>query len=154
MYTGLLDQNWSRNLFRSIGYPIGPLLKLHQDNQATIKRVLMDRITTKSRPIEVIIISLHELHIRKKFNMADTRSNMHLTDLNSKPHGGKSIRNIIDHAIRSHYYPPPQGQNTTNFFAQIRFMDPPTSILIQRRKVSFVMPEIKVLIGVLFRQYN
>ena len=39
--------------------------------------------------------------------MIDTRSNMQLADINSKPHGGKSLQNIIDRAISFRFYPPP-----------------------------------------------
>ena len=39
--------------------------------------------------------------------MVDTRSNMQLADLNSKPHGRKSLLNIIDHSIGVRFYPPP-----------------------------------------------
>ena len=35
--------------------------------------------------------------------MIDTRSNMQLYDLNSKPHGGKSLRDLIDPAIGVHF---------------------------------------------------
>ena len=38
MYKGVLDQNWIRDLFRSIGYPIGPPSKIYEDNQATIEK--------------------------------------------------------------------------------------------------------------------
>ena len=43
----------------------------------------------------------------EKNEMVDTRSNMQLADLNSKPHGGKSLQNIIDRAIGAQFYPPP-----------------------------------------------
>ena len=101
MYIGVLDQNWIRDLFRSIGYPIGPPSKLYEDNQEKIKRVLADIITPQARPIDVLITDLHELHLGKKIEVVDTRSNMQLSDLNSKPHGGKSFRNIIVRAIGS-----------------------------------------------------
>ena len=39
--------------------------------------------------------------------MVDTRSNMQLVDLNYKPHGGKSLQNIIDCSIEYQFYPPP-----------------------------------------------
>ena len=39
--------------------------------------------------------------------MVDTKSNMQLSDLNYKPHGGKSLRYIIDRVIGAHFYPPP-----------------------------------------------
>ena len=107
MYTVVLDQNWVRCFFRSIGYPIGPPSKLCKDNQATIKRVLAYRINPRVRPLDVLITALHELQLRKTFEMVDTRSNIKLADLNSKSHGRKSLWNIIDHAIGIIFYPPP-----------------------------------------------
>ena len=83
MCTGVLDQNWIRDFFISIGYPIGPPSKIYEENQATIKILMADRITPQSRPLGVLIIALHELHLRKIFEMVDTRSNMQLADLNS-----------------------------------------------------------------------
>ena len=68
MYTGVLDQNCIRDFFISIGYLIGPPSKLYEDNQATIKIVLADRITHQARTIDFLITSLHELHLRKKLN--------------------------------------------------------------------------------------
>ena len=37
--------------------------------------------------------------------MVDTRSNLQRDDLNFKPHGGKSLQNIIDRAIDAQFYP-------------------------------------------------
>ena len=106
MYTGLLDQNWIRDFFRSIGYPIGSPLKLYKDNQATVKTVLTDIITPQSRPLDVLITAIHELHLRKIFEMVETRSNLQLSDLNSKPHGVKILQNLIYRAIGVQFYPP------------------------------------------------
>ena len=39
--------------------------------------------------------------------MVDTRSNIQLSDLNSKPHVRKSLRNLIDRAIGAQLYTPP-----------------------------------------------
>ena len=36
---------------------------------------------------------------------------MQHADLNSKPHGGKILRNIIDHAIDAQLYTPPGSLN-------------------------------------------
>ena len=41
--------------------------------------------------------------------MVDTRSNMQLSDLNYKPQIGKSLRNIIDRAIGTRFYTPPES---------------------------------------------
>ena len=59
MYTEVLDQNWIRDFFRSIGYTIVPPSNLYEENQATIKRVMADRITPRSRPIDVLLTDLH-----------------------------------------------------------------------------------------------
>ena len=106
MHTGVLDKNWIRNFFRSIGYPIGPPSKLYEHKQASITIVLVDRITPQSRPLDVLINDFHELHLSKIFDMVDIISNMGLDNLNYKPHGGKSHINIIDCAIGSRFYPP------------------------------------------------
>ena len=63
MYTGVLDQNWSRGFFRQIGYTIEHPSKLYEENQATIKRVPEDRINTQTIPLDIIITALHELCI-------------------------------------------------------------------------------------------
>ena len=39
--------------------------------------------------------------------MVDTRSNMQLSDLKNRPHGGKSLRNLIYRAMGACLYPPP-----------------------------------------------
>ena len=39
--------------------------------------------------------------------MVDTRPNMQIADLNYKPRGRKSLRNLIDRAIVARLYPPP-----------------------------------------------
>ena len=105
MYTGVLDKNCIRDFFISIGYPMGPSSKIYEENQATIKRVLVDRITPQAIHIGALIPALHELRLRKTFEMVDTRSNMQLVDLNYKPHGGKSLQNLIDHTISVRLYP-------------------------------------------------
>ena len=66
-----------------------------------------DIINPQARPLDVLITALRELHLRKTFEMVDTRSNMQLTDLNSKPHGGKGLQNPIDRVIGVRFYPPP-----------------------------------------------
>ena len=46
-------------------------------------------------------------NIRKTFKMVDTRSNMQLAELNTKPHGGKILRDLIKYDIGVLCYPPP-----------------------------------------------
>ena len=124
MYTGVLDKNWIRNFYKSIGYPIGPPSKIYEDNQAIIKRVLAERITPQARPIDILITALHELHLRKTSEMLDTRSNMQLADLNSKPHSGKSLRYLIYCVFGVHLYPPP-GLEQYKILFLYKFHGPP-----------------------------
>ena len=43
--------------------------------------------------------------------MVDTRSNMQLADLNSKPCVGNSLRDLIDRTIVVCFYPPPVSEH-------------------------------------------
>ena len=82
MCTGVLDHDYVGNLYILLGYPIGPPSKLYEDNQATIKILLTDRITPQSRTLGILIAAIHELHHRKTFDMVYTRPNMQPDDLN------------------------------------------------------------------------
>ena len=106
MYIETLDKNSIRDFLRSIGYPIGHPSKLYDNNQAKIKILMANKITPQSRPLNILITAIHELHLRKTFEMVDKRSNMQLSYLNSKPHGRKILRNLIDRAIGARFYPP------------------------------------------------
>ena len=48
--------------------------------------------------------------------MVEKRSNMQLSDLNSKPSGIKSLRDIIYRAVVSHFYTHPGSKNYTLLF--------------------------------------
>ena len=48
--------------------------------------------------------------------MVGTRSNMQLTDLKSKPHGGPSLWVILERGISSHFYPPLVSNRQHTFF--------------------------------------
>ena len=74
------------------------------------KRVSADRIKTQARNIDIIITALHEIYLRNFF-MVDTRSNMKVSDLNYKPHGGRSLRDLIDLEIGVRFYPPQGSKN-------------------------------------------
>ena len=102
----MIAQNWIKHYFRSFGYSIGTPSKIYEDNRAKIKILLLDIVTHQAIPLGVIITALHELHPQKTFEMVDTRSNMRLADLNSKPHGEKRLRDLIDHVIGDRFYPP------------------------------------------------
>ena len=73
----------------------------------------MDIFTPQTIPLNVLITGLHELNLQKRFEMVDTRSYMQLDDLNSKPHGGKGLQDIINPAIGVCVYPPPGSKQYT-----------------------------------------
>ena len=68
---------------------------------------MTDSITPQSRPLGVLVISLHEHRLRKFFYMVDTISNMQFAKLDYKPCGGQILRDIIDCVIGARFYPPP-----------------------------------------------
>ena len=107
----MLDKNCIRNFFRLIGYPIGPSSNLYEDNQATIKIVLVYSITPQYRPLNLLITTLCGICLCKTFDMVDTRSNMQLADINSMPHGEKNLIDIIDRSIVVLLYPPPGSEH-------------------------------------------
>ena len=113
MCIGVLDQNFIRNFYRSIGYTLVPSSNFYEENKATIKRVLEERITPQARSLDVLITDLHEHRLRKTFNIADTISNTQLTDLKSKRYGGQSLRDIIQCAISPWFYPSQGSDNHT-----------------------------------------
>ena len=72
MHTGVLDQNWIRNVYRSIGYPILLPSNLYVENQAPIKRFLIDRIKSQYIPLDVLITTLHDIQLCKTFDLVNT----------------------------------------------------------------------------------
>ena len=72
---------------------------------------MVDRITPQSRTLYVLITAIHKLHLWKKLDMEDTISNMHLFDLKFKPHGRKSLRNVIDRTTGVLLYSPPGSEH-------------------------------------------
>ena len=88
------------------GYPIGAKSKLYEKNHAAIKLVLSNRFIPQAWPINSLITDLHAYHLKQTFATVDTISNKKYADLNSKPHGGQILRDIIDCAIGARFYPP------------------------------------------------
>ena len=68
-------------------------------------------IKPQARPLDVFVATLREIHLRETFYMVNTISNMQLSDLNSKPYGGKILIDIIGHAIIIRFYSPPESDH-------------------------------------------
>ena len=106
MYIGVVDQKFIIIFCWSICYPIFAPSKLYEENQSTIKPVLVGIITTQDQPLEFLITALYDYHLRQTFVTVHTRSNMQLAYLNSGPHGGKIFRYLVDFTIGNQFYPP------------------------------------------------
>ena len=111
MLKGMLDQNYIRNFFISIGFPIRPLSKLYEDDLKTIKMFLVYRITPYARPLNVLITDLRSFHLCKTFYMVDTRLKMQLAGLDSNTCGRKSLVYIIDCGIGVRFYHLPGSEH-------------------------------------------
>ena len=77
---------------------------MYKENQATIKRLLENRITNPVRQLDVLITTINDLHIHNTLDMLGTRSNIQFANINSKPHGRQSLRDIIDKTISVFFY--------------------------------------------------
>ena len=73
--------------------------------------------------------------------MEDTISKMQLSDLNYKPHGGKSIRNPIRHSIGARFYPPPVSVHYKLLILD-QFYGPSHIIFYQNKKSDIIMMKI------------
>ena len=134
MYTWVLDKNWIRDFFRSIGYTIGPPPKIYEDNQSTIKRVLANIITPQDRTIDVLITAHNEIHLRNhlKWCTQDQTCNMLTSTLNLMAEKFSEISLIMPSTPN---YILPQDHLTMKFFVWASFMGQLTSIEIRIIKV-------------------
>ena len=73
--------------------------------------------------------------------MVDTISKMQLSDLNYKPHGGKSIRNPIRHSIGARFYPPPVSVHYKLLILD-QFYGPSHIIFYQNSKSDIIMTKL------------
>ena len=73
--------------------------------------------------------------------MVDTISNMQLADLNSKPHGRKSLVNLIYRFIVARFYPPP-GSEHYNLLFLGQFYGPSLINFDQEKKSEIRMTKI------------
>ena len=95
---------------------------------------MVNRITPKAIPIDVLLTSLHELHLRKNIEMVDTRSNIQLSELNSNPHGVKVSKFLLIVPSASNSILPHDRFTIINFVSA-SFIVQITSIVIKRRKL-------------------
>ena len=71
-------------------------IKVIQGQPGNNKILLEDRITPQDRYLDIFIISNHDHHFQKIFDIVGKISKMQLTELNYKPLEGPNIRDLID----------------------------------------------------------
>jgi hypothetical protein len=105
LHKGVRFSIFARNFLAGIGYPHGKPVITYEDNQATVASVLADRTMPRLRHIDVLITSLHEWHLAKHFALHQTRSDLMLADVNTKPLAGEQFYKRIYHAQGVRFYP-------------------------------------------------
>ena len=91
LHKGVRGSIFARNFLAGIGFPHGRPVVTYEDNQATVAAVLADRTMPRLRHIDVLISSLHEWHSSKHFTVHQTKTNMMLADVNTKPQSGDTF---------------------------------------------------------------
>lgn len=67
LFSCVLHSGHIRKRFADFGIKIDGSILTVEDNQATIKEVLKDRLSTAVRHLDVLITYLHEQYLRKSF---------------------------------------------------------------------------------------
>ena len=108
----MLDQKCNRKMYINREYNRTPIKFIQvqlENNNRIISKYYHNPIQASQHPHNWYTWASSS----KTIDMVDTRSNMQLYDLNSKPHGGQSIRNLNDCAIGVRFYPPPGSKYHT-----------------------------------------
>ena len=116
LFHGVKNTFCIHNFLLSIGSPISRPTPTYEDNQATIKQVLKDRLTPQECPVDVLVCSLHEHQLRGTFTLDDCRSDLMLADFNSKPLSGDTLAHKVNWAAGTRFLPPP----TSTHYAQLQ----------------------------------
>ena len=85
--------------------------KVMEDNQATLKQVLNDRITHQVRHLDVLITWLHEHSLRGTFTPEYKNTHTMLADFNTKPCTGKAFQEKVQYMRGHTYLPPPNSEH-------------------------------------------
>ena len=124
--------NVMRRLLQQLGYPqIGPT-DIAEDNQPLITEVTHSRITPGIRHLDVPIAFLQEQFQRHSFKPIYTNTTDQPADINTKPHGGGSLRKIILSLIGFQHFPPSTSEHYKQLQLDLYLITPQR--ISQRRK--------------------
>lgn len=111
LHTGVFQLVNYRKQLTSYGLGISLPSPVYEDNQATCKRVLTQRISAEARDVDARICQLHQYKLTGVFTAVDTRSQAQLADINSKPSSGNALEENISYVIGKRFYPPPDSEH-------------------------------------------
>ena len=95
-----------RRLLLQLGHAQLQPTIINEDNQPLITEVTHGRITPNVRHLDVPLAYLHEQYLRKIFDLHYIITSLQQADINTKPHGGGSLKNVILDLIGFSFYPP------------------------------------------------
>ena len=89
----------------SIGYGLQHPTPTYEDNVATIRQVLKDRIAPQACPIDVLVMGLNEHYLRGMFISSYTKTIMMLANFNTKPQAGDNLQQPVLWTVGHRFYP-------------------------------------------------
>ena len=100
-----------RHLLHCLGYPqLAPTI-ISEHNQATIAEVTNNCLTPQVHHLDTMITWLHENFIKKILLLKYTNTKCQKADLNTKPHGGESLKSMLLPLIGYSFYPPSNSEH-------------------------------------------
>ena len=111
LFTAVKKNNELRRILLQLGYAQTEPTIIAEDNQPLITEITQSRLTPQVRHLDVPIAWLHEQWLRKVFEVIYTNTKLQKADINTKPHGGATLKDIILDLIGFKYFPPSNSQH-------------------------------------------
>ena len=106
LFKGTKKTKIFRRFMESMGRPLTHPSPTYEDNNATISQILKDRLTPRIKHLDIPMTILHEDHQREICVAAYCPTDLNISDVNTKPHGGVTLQKKILWTTGLRYYPP------------------------------------------------
>ena len=106
LFKGTKKTKIFRRFLESAGRPSTHPTPIYEDNDATIAQILKDRLTPRIKHLDIPMTILHEDHRRGVYVAAYCPTDLNISDVNIKPHGGVTLQKKIMWTTGYRYYPP------------------------------------------------
>ncbi len=126
LHHGVRKSYFIKKILNSIGIKIYLPIPTHEDNAATLNQVSKNRIEPLTRPLDIIITSLHEHLNRGTMKLHYVKSNLQLADFLSKPLQGDELKNKLFWSIGVRFYPPKDSDH----WKHLKFSQYPVGTLL------------------------